>query len=344
MIQFNASLSEIAKAASTIAEVTPNVKRTLDEITLLAQKIPSIVNGALQRIAIYMSILIVCFALFLLPHLYPTATGVLVGYLSLLLALASEYSTCLLFLAATTVWYTYHQYEIAVQCLKLATLALQVACVKPPTLIPPTVRVLHGNGLYEPNPQAVYLRVTAVGGGGGGSGSANGTANATAGGEGGVTYFGEVIQARGGHGGAAPGRGSVGGAGGGATLQAPACGTALEGAFGGDCPGIDFAGASGGSSAFGGAGSGGVRCAGGYAGRAGKPMTGGGGGGGGGYESVYSGSGGGAGGYVKAIISAPAAAYNYSVGQGGAGGTAGTAGVAGGAGGSGYLEVTEYYY
>lgn len=190
--------------------------------------------------------------------------------------------------------------------------------------------------------QAVWLRVRLVGGGGGGSGG--GSSSIGNGGIGGNTTFGtSLLTANGGVGGSWNSQAPSGGT---ATMNSPAIGTAIAGAYGN--PGSQFpsangTGSPGASSPFGGAGAGGYASSVGVSAIANSGSGGGGGGlvtGGGG--TVY-GTGGAAGGYIDAIIPSPLSAnYSYAVGAAGTLGTAGN-GAAGGAGGSGYIEVTEFY-
>ncbi len=216
------------------------------------------------------------------------------------------------------------------------------------SFVAPTVqRFTSGSGTYTTPANVKYIIVEMVGGGGGGSGSAVGAGGGgTAAGAGGNTTFGSSLLVA--NGGGAGLFNALNGAGGTASVSAPAieifaiaggdgggssvCTTTNEGASGGN----------GGSSAFGGAGKGPQSGAGGN----GKANSGSGGGGGGiGSTGTlsYSGSGGGSGGYVKAIINSPSATYSYAVGGSGTAGGAGTSGAAGGAGGAGVIVVTEYY-
>ena len=220
------------------------------------------------------------------------------------------------------------------------------------TPVAPTIqRFLSGSGTYTTptSPAPIYIRPVLVGAGGGGGGS--GTTSGTAGTAGGDTTFGTTLLVAGG--GAAGARHGLGAAGGTASLGTGPVGLALPGGMGGgshraggtvSAASPQIAGANGGSSAFGGAGSGGYP-GGSGTGSAGATNTG--GGGGGGYlsanNSAISGAGGGAGAYVDAIILSPAATYPYAVGAAGTGQAAGTNGGAGGNGGSGVLLVYEYY-
>lgn len=214
-------------------------------------------------------------------------------------------------------------------------------------LVVPTVqKFTSGTAQTYTTPANVkWIHVRMVGGGGGGGGS--GTTNGTAATDGGATTFGSsLLTANGGSKGA---RDADGGAGGTATVSAPAIQVAaLPGGSGGGSSRsgtVRITGGHGGSSGYGGGGGGGSQGASG-AGQVGSTNTGGGGGGaetGGGGASAINGSGGGAGGFVDAIITAPSATYTYSVGTAGSGQAAGTSGLAGGNGAAGYIEVTEYY-
>ena len=212
--------------------------------------------------------------------------------------------------------------------------------------ISPTIqKFTSGSGTYLTPANVLYLKIKMTGGGGGGGGS--GSASGTSAGDGGTTTFGSsLLTATGGIKGA---RDSAGGAGGSATINSPAIGTALSGGFGSGAMGLGgtagivaLAGGAGGNNVLGGGGGGGNSSA---AGVAGTVNTGGGGGGAGctGSALQITASGGGAGGYIEAIIPNPSSTYSYAVGSGGASGGAGTGGFAGGTGGSGYIEITEYY-
>ncbi len=222
--------------------------------------------------------------------------------------------------------------------------------VEPGTTSAPTVQTFtSGSGTYTKPAGCTRIIVEMVGAGGGGSGS--GTVTGTAAGTGGSTTFGTSLLTC--VGGTLAAFDGAGGAGGTATIAAPAIGVALPGGMGvsstrqgatvtAATPSIQ--GGSGGNSAFGGGGTGGV-VSGAGTGFAGSTNTGGGGGGGyaGAVNAKISGAGGGAGGYIKATISAPTATYDYAVGTAGTAGGAGTSGYAGGAGAAGYIQVTEYY-
>ena len=201
-----------------------------------------------------------------------------------------------------------------------------------------------GSGTYTTPANALYLRVRQVGGGGGGGGSGgNGGVGAT----GGNTTFGtSLLVANGGTGGAT--NGAIGGSGGSASLGTGPIGTALSGGYGqagftSSAIGTNPCGGFGGSTAFGGAGSGANGSTGGGGGSAINNTGAGGGGAGGTSTTTFAGAGGGAGGCINAIIESPSTTYAYTVGSGGAGGTAGTSGSTGGSGGTGYIEITEFY-
>lgn len=188
----------------------------------------------------------------------------------------------------------------------------------------------------------LYIKVTAVGGGGGGSGS--GTAGGTAAGDGGDTIFGtSLITAGGGIKGAFGG--GTGGAGGSATATGltgtTAPGTQGDGAAFFAINTTQSAGGHGGGNAYcgmGGPGGG----AGNAAPAASTAGQGGGGGGMNGAVNNFSGTGGGGGGFVQAIITSPAGTYTYTVGAAGTAGAAGTSGVGGAAGGAGIIIVEEF--
>ena len=189
-----------------------------------------------------------------------------------------------------------------------------------------------------------YIKVTAIGGGGGGAGS--GTAGGTSPTNGTATTFGTSLISAGGGGGGTVRNNITAGAGGTASLTG-LTGIAIDGSDGGGVTNtiaattVYAAGASGGASALGGAGSGSYGTFGSNA----KTNSGSGGGGGGGASvaNSYTGGGGGSGAYVVANISSPSATYSYAVGSAGSGGTAGTNGYAGGNGGAGILTVEEYW-
>jgi hypothetical protein len=213
----------------------------------------------------------------------------------------------------------------------------QTLGVKWTSFTAPTVqKFTSGSGTYTtPSPTPLYIVVEMVGGGAGGNG---GGSSAGGGGAGGNTTFGTTLLA-------ANGGASSGGAPGSASLGTGPVGIAISGGYG--APSQDPTtsqfkqGGSGGASAFGGAGRGGLSNS---AGLDGLANTGGGGGGGGTANNTSpSGTGGSSGGYVKAIITSPTSSYAYAVGAGGTAGTSGTGGLAGGAGGSGIIVVTEYY-
>lgn len=200
-----------------------------------------------------------------------------------------------------------------------------------------------GTGTYTTPSGVKYIRVRLVGGGGGGggSGTSNPSTEATAGGN--TTFGSSLLTANGGNQG---GWADNGGTGGTASLGTGPVGIALQGAKGGDKQYSNVAaytgGGHGGVSPFGGAGS-----AGGYGSVGGSSVanTGSGGGGAGipAVANAYSGGGGGAGGFIDAIITNPAASYDYAVGAAGGAGGAGTSGAPGGLGGSGVIIVEEFY-
>lgn len=220
----------------------------------------------------------------------------------------------------------------------------QVSRVNLPVL-PTVTRFLSGSGNYTAPAGVTHIKVRMVGGGGGGGGS--GTAGSGAGTAGGNTTFGSsLLTANGGNFGT---RGSQApnGAGGTATVNAPAVTiVAATGSNGGEACNMNTAnlfvqGGYGGPSAFGG--SGGAAYA--EGGQNGATNTGSGGAGGGSSSGAGTvcGGGGGAGGYLEAFIANPSGAYAYSVGAAGSGGAAGTGGFIGGAGGSGIIIIEEYY-
>jgi len=192
-----------------------------------------------------------------------------------------------------------------------------------------------GSGTYTPTAGTLKIKVRMVGAGGGGNGGGSGSPGA--GGTGGTTTFGTSLLT-------ATGGSATGGIG---TLNSPAIGTGNTGSLGQGSFNVYAAtsvygtGGVGGSSIFGGSGSGSDNSAGTSA-----IANSGSGGGGGGYggSTGIAGKGGGAGGYVEAVIPSGSllSSYSYAIGTGGTGGTAGTSGYTGGSGGSGYIEVTEY--
>ena len=203
-----------------------------------------------------------------------------------------------------------------------------------------------GSGTYYPPFGVAWLKVRMVGGGGGGGGS--GTGSPTAGSVGANTTFGTSLLTAGGGGAGVPNNG-LPGIGGTASIGSGANGIALSGGGGTNAAYSYYpGGGNGGTSPFGGAGSGGQPN--GDAGvvkNGSAGATNSGSGGGGGNWNVASnagaGSGGGSGGYVEAYISSPAASYAYTVGAGGGGGTGTSNGGAGGGGGSGIIIIEENY-
>lgn len=213
-------------------------------------------------------------------------------------------------------------------------------------------------GTYVPPSNVLWLRIRMAGGGGGGAGSGNAAGNGTIGV---ASIFGTSLLNAG------PGSPGVGnsvtgqGAGGTASVSAPAVDIASQpggngGGQSGNAAGSNIAnnGGYGGTNPYGGAGhSGGSSSGAATTGGAGVANTGAGGGGGGsssnGATVVYSGSGGGAGAYIDVIIPAGSilSSYTFSVGTGGNGGAAGGGGggtaQVGGAGGSGVIEIEEHY-
>lgn len=192
--------------------------------------------------------------------------------------------------------------------------------------------LLAGSGTYTIPAGIARLRVRLIGGGGGGggSGTSSGGGNGSAGGS---TTFGGLTGG-GGDGGIA--NGTVGGGlAGGGDIN-------IRGSYGstGNVVNGNNAGSPGGVGPWGGGSGYGTLNS---VGNAAAANSGSGGSGGGGLDMIMPGGGGGAGGYVEANIAAPAAAYSYAVGVGGAAGSAGTSGFAGGAGGSGMIIIEEFY-
>lgn len=209
----------------------------------------------------------------------------------------------------------------------------------------PTIqRFTSGSGTYTTPAGCKHIKVSMVGGGGGGAGS--GTAGGTAAGDGGVTTFGtSLFTANGGTKGLFNSTISVGGTVtvSGGSLMFSATGQAGGGNAYTPTAGPGLAGASGGTTIYGGASSGvynGV-------GLAAAANTGGGGGGAGaspsGAGNVHRGGGGASGGYICAIIASPDATYSYAVGAAGTAGAAGANGQAGGVGAAGIISVEEFY-
>ena len=193
-------------------------------------------------------------------------------------------------------------------------------------LMPTRTVLTSGSGTYTPPTGCVRIYFRMVGGGGGGGGGYNGGN----GGDGGNTTLGSYTA-----------NGGGGGAGGGVTTGGGYGGTSTFGSFnvngedGAPAPSA-ITGGSGGSSVFGGAGSGGSVSD-------GQPASNnsGAGGGGGGADSTLGGGGGGAGGYGELQIVNPTS-MSYSVGAGGGGGIGGP--YNGGNGGSGVIIIDEFYY
>jgi hypothetical protein len=207
-----------------------------------------------------------------------------------------------------------------------------------------------GSGTYYPPFGVAWLKIRMVGGGGGGggSGTTGGTPGTVASAGTNTTFGSSFLTASAGSGAlnyVTNTNGSVGGAGGSATINSGATGIAITGGAGngGGQTGAGHAVSTGqgGSSPFGGAGYGAAAAQ--FAGGAASTNSGSGGGGGSTGQYSMGGGGGGAGGYVEAYISSPAASYAYAVGAGGGGGAAGTSGTAGGGGGSGIIIIEENY-
>lgn len=210
----------------------------------------------------------------------------------------------------------------------------------------PTVqKFTSGSGTYTKPAGVTYIRVKMIGGGGGGGSSGTGSFGAAT--DGGDTTFGSILTAgKGIKATTASGGVQVGGAGGAATITAPAIGSGWTGnggagaTYGGSGPPYLVGGQ-------GGAGIGGQAVTSNNATTAANAASnsgaGGAGAGCGSVGACSAGAGGGAGAYIEAVIVAPSASYSYAVGAAGSGGSAGTSGAAGGNGGSGYIEVTEYY-
>jgi hypothetical protein len=215
----------------------------------------------------------------------------------------------------------------------------QVVTVSSIPTSPTITKLTSGTGTYTPPVGTTYLKIKMVGGGGGGSGS--GTSGGAGGATGGVSTFGtSLLTCNGGVGGSYQVNTSAGGT---ATINAPAIGSATSGAAGGSGGyGTYQSGPPGASSPFGGAGSvpafnnaGGSAVANSGSGGAGGAI--------GSTGASYVGSSGAAGGYIEATISSPSATYPYSIGASGASGGAGASGFAGGAGGSGVIIIEENY-
>lgn len=194
-------------------------------------------------------------------------------------------------------------------------------------LLPTKQIFTSASGTYTPPAGVFYIMVEIVGGGGGG---ANG--ELVGGTSGGNTTF-DVMTANGG-----------------ATTQTGGTATGgdinMKGSDGSANGNVSDnvslgAGSPGGSSYFGGAGSGSYNAAGSHAGT----NSGSGGGGGGRNTSTpgQTGFGGGAGGYCRKLFPSPVSSTAYSVGAAGAGQGVGSVGYAGGNGGAGIIIVWEYY-
>jgi hypothetical protein len=221
-----------------------------------------------------------------------------------------------------------------------AWIVLELSNRKTPTI----QQFTSGSGTYTIANKVLYLGIKMVGGGGGGGGSGSGGGTGATGGN--STFGTSLLVANGGTGGAT--NGAIGGSGGSASLGTGPIGTALSGGYGqagftSSAIGTNPCGGFGGSTAFGGAGSGANGSTGGGGGSAINNTGAGGGGAGGTSTTTFAGAGGGAGGCINAIIESPSTTYAYTVGSGGAGGTAGTSGSTGGSGGTGYIEITEFY-
>ena len=196
------------------------------------------------------------------------------------------------------------------------------------------------NGLFTTPAGAKWLEISGVGSGGAGSGSggSNGAGadgvNSTWSAHGGAA----ILTAAKGLGGTT---GQVGGLGGVCTGSIAFSSIAGgQGGYGSDLSAFTTGGFGGGSM-FGGGGPSGTKGA--TAGQTPPANSGGGGGGGGGSAAAGGGGGGGGGGGCYAIISNPAASYDYAVGTSATAGTAGTGGTAGGASGSGRWLVKIHY-
>ena len=186
----------------------------------------------------------------------------------------------------------------------------------------------------SPAPRRICARIV----GGGGAGACN---NAAVGPSGSASTF-NGISAGGGVGGFQyNNNGGLGGVGG-STVTTAGVNFGVPGGYGAEGSGSSLSqifGGNGGTSCYGGSGSG--SNSGSMNGLAGVPNTGAGGGGGSSGGGAGSG-GGGAGGCLDYCINAPAATYTYTVGPGGAAPTGCSQGV-GGAGATGVIIVDEYY-
>ena len=199
-------------------------------------------------------------------------------------------------------------------------------------------------GNYIPPAGVTSLRILQAGGGGGGAGS--GTAAGSGATSGTSTTFGtSLLTAPGG----GPGCWACGGNQGlGGTIALPAIGYTIPSIASGSAlystpSGLYSAGGDGGSTPFGGNGSGGRSGA--ATAALANTGSGGGGGGGSGTASLNDGAGGQGGAYINALISSPniASLYPYVIGLSGSGGSAGTSGYAGASGANGRIEIEESY-
>jgi len=236
-------------------------------------------------------------------------------------------------------------YDASASAAKKVTLSNMAANIFP---VPTVQKFTSGSGTYTTPANCRWIKVQMVGGGGGGGGG--GTTSGTASTNGGNSTFGTtLLVANGGTGGS---RGGNGGAGGSASLGTGPVGIAMSGGQGGgaaisggtvSAASPSIPGGFGGSTPFGctgtaAGGTGGVGVT-----AAANSGAGGSGAGCGAVNSHQGGSGGGGGGYVDALITSPAASYDYAVGAGGSGQLAGTSGEAGGNGAAGLIVVWEYY-
>jgi hypothetical protein len=202
---------------------------------------------------------------------------------------------------------------------------LGTATMKAPQV---TVETNGKPGIYTTPAGTLYLEVEMCGPGGGGAGSGRSPGK---GGSGlGATVFGLLSAGAGG--GSTSYLGGAGGRASGGDLN-------LAGAEGGAGEGEaqSSRGGMGGSSYFGGAGTGSATLG---TAASTNSCSGGGGGSAAGYAS---GGGGGAGAYLRKTISSPSSTYTYTVGAGGPGGAAGKNGSAGGVGAAGIVIVKAYF-
>ncbi|WP_245333679.1 hypothetical protein [Bradyrhizobium guangdongense] len=200
-----------------------------------------------------------------------------------------------------------------------------------------TVITTAGSGTYNTPSgcKAILVKLQGAGAGGGGSGATAGNGgNGTS-----TTFNAGAITAPG-------GTGSTGGSGSGGAGGVAGTGGdfSIPGGRGQNSNNSIALGDSGngGSSFFGGAGTGAMPN-GAVAASAAATNSGAGGGGGGSASGVGAVGGGGGGAYTEKLIAGPASSYSYVVGTKGAAGTAGTSGSAGSAGGDGIIIVEEYY-